>query len=54
MLANIWAVHNDPKLWGDPQNFRPERFLNDKGQLEKPDYWIPFSAGNSMKGREEV
>lgn len=48
VLANIWAVHNDPDYWGDPENFRPERFLNDKGEIEKPEYLIPFSTGRRI------
>lgn len=45
VLPNIWALHHDPELWGDPEVFRPERFLDVNGQLKKPDYFIPFSAG---------
>lgn len=45
VFTNLWAVHFDPKYWDDPQVFRPERFLNDKGQIEKPEYLIPFSVG---------
>ncbi|GAB6019106.1 hypothetical protein CHUAL_000727 [Chamberlinius hualienensis] len=45
VFANLWSVHNDKKLWGDPENFRPERFLNSEGQCVVPEYLIPFSAG---------
>lgn len=45
ILSNLWAIHNDPKLWGDPQNFRPERFLSENGELIKTEYLIPFSLG---------
>ncbi|XP_038069254.1 cytochrome P450 2D3-like [Patiria miniata] len=45
LIPNIYAVHNDPELWGDPENFRPERFLGEDGQLVKPEYLIPFSTG---------
>ncbi|KAI7726006.1 LOW QUALITY PROTEIN: hypothetical protein M8C21_006508, partial [Ambrosia artemisiifolia] len=26
LLVNVWAIHNDPNIWGDPNSFRPERF----------------------------
>lgn len=48
IFENIWAVHQDPELWGDPEVFRPERFLNAKGQAQKPEYLIPFSVGGRM------
>lgn len=31
--ANIWGLHHDEKIWGDPWNFRPERFLDNQGLL---------------------
>ena len=33
IFANVWYIHHDPKLWTDPWNFRPERFLDSEGQL---------------------
>jgi len=27
VFANFWEIHHDEKIWGDPENFRPERFL---------------------------
>ncbi|KAI0767204.1 cytochrome P450 [Fomes fomentarius] len=32
VIANIWAISNDPKVYADPETFKPERFLKD-GQL---------------------
>ncbi|KAL8131101.1 cytochrome P450 81Q32-like [Apium graveolens] len=26
LLVDVKAIQNDPKIWGDPENFRPERF----------------------------
>lgn len=35
----------DKELWGDPENFRPERFIED-GQLKVSlDKSLPFGAG---------
>ncbi|XP_054167753.1 cytochrome P450 2C31-like [Oppia nitens] len=46
ILANFWAIDNDPKLWDNPQVFKPERFLKDNGTtFFRPDHFIPFSYG---------
>ena len=37
VLANIWYIHHDPKVWHDPWEFIPERFLNWDGTLLPPD-----------------
>ncbi|XP_075539927.1 cytochrome P450 18a1-like [Dermacentor variabilis] len=47
VVSNLWAIHMDPDLWEDPEEFRPERFLVD-GQVQKPDYFMPFSVGRRM------
>ncbi|XP_048436114.1 cytochrome P450 81Q32-like [Pyrus x bretschneideri] len=28
LLVNTWAIQNNPKLWAQPRQFKPERFLN--------------------------
>jgi cytochrome P450 len=33
VFANVWYVHHDKEIWGDPWVFRPERFLSDNGDL---------------------
>ncbi|XP_054165707.1 cytochrome P450 2J4-like, partial [Oppia nitens] len=46
ILVNLWAIDNDPKLWDNPQVFRPERYLKDNGTVFfKPEHFIPFSYG---------
>ena len=50
LLPNIWFIHHDEKLWHDPWNFRPERFLDATGELLSADHelrqaCIPFSIG---------
>ncbi|ODN00908.1 Cytochrome P450 2J5 [Orchesella cincta] len=46
IMINLYYIHSDPKLWGDPENFRPERFLtSDEKGLEKTENLNPFLIG---------
>uniref|UniRef100_A0AAZ3NMB3 Steroid 21-hydroxylase n=1 Tax=Oncorhynchus tshawytscha TaxID=74940 RepID=A0AAZ3NMB3_ONCTS len=45
VLVNMWAIHHDPEHWDQPEDFRPERFLDDKGQRFTPSCFMPFGAG---------
>ena len=36
------------KLWGDPENFRPERFLDAEGKFQKPEHVTPFGIGKAV------
>ena len=45
VYANYYAVHMDPKLYPEPDKFKPERFLEADGTLRKSDAWIPFGMG---------
>ncbi|KAL1540364.1 cytochrome P450 81Q32-like [Salvia divinorum] len=44
LLVNVWALHNDPKNWDEPREFRPERFEKLDGYRDGFRL-IPFSAG---------
>ncbi|CAG2102077.1 unnamed protein product [Medioppia subpectinata] len=46
IMANFWAIDNDPNLWENPSQFRPERLLSDDLKtFKKPEHLIPFSYG---------
>ncbi|XP_078698204.1 cytochrome P450 2J1-like [Branchiostoma floridae x Branchiostoma belcheri] len=45
VFTNLWAVLHDPEVYPEPDSFKPERFLDDKGQFNKGDTFIPFSLG---------
>lgn len=46
ILANIRGVHMDPLIWGDPESFRPERFLNSgENSISSHSAFLPFSCG---------
>ena len=35
----------DPRVFPNPEEFRPSRYFNDKGEFIKSDAVIPFSMG---------
>ena len=35
VLVNLYSILMDKELWGDPETFRPERFLDEEGQLDR-------------------
>ncbi|CAN7940539.1 unnamed protein product [Ixodes hexagonus] len=50
VLSNLWAVHMDPDIWKNPEEFNPSRFLTEDGSklAPKPDHLIPFALGKRM------
>jgi cytochrome P450 len=44
------SVLNDPEIFPEPSNFKPERFLNEDGKCfgEQKDKLIPFSIGTCI------
>jgi len=46
VFPNLYESHHNRDYWKDPENFRPERFLNDTGTaLIKHEPLMPFSTG---------
>ncbi|XP_022940352.1 cytochrome P450 81D1-like isoform X1 [Cucurbita moschata] len=44
LFVNLWAIHNDPKIWADPRKFDPDRFV--KVESEKLGFKLmPFGSG---------
>jgi cytochrome P450 len=44
-MVSQWVTHNIPEIWGDPEQFRPERW--DPAQGKKPPHgaYFPFGLG---------
>nr|AYM55610.1 cytochrome p450 [Croton stellatopilosus] len=51
LLINIWKIQRDPRVWSDPCEFRPERFLTTHKTIDVRGQnfeFIPFSSGRRM------
>ncbi|KAL0455720.1 UNVERIFIED_CONTAM: cytochrome [Sesamum latifolium] len=47
--VNVWAVARDPKVWKNPSEFRPERFLEEDVDMKGHDFrLLPFGAGRRV------
>ncbi|XP_021957281.1 methyl farnesoate epoxidase [Folsomia candida] len=46
VFINTWGIHRNKDHWGDPDTFRPERFLDKNGKVVTNDEWLlPFGSG---------
>jgi cytochrome P450 len=67
VIPNAWAIHMDPNLYPQPEQFRPERFLKDGNVIGVPQaerghfgfgygrrMWVHLLSGASVLSRTDV
>ncbi|XP_072041358.1 cytochrome P450 2U1-like [Amphiura filiformis] len=45
VIPNLWAIHHDERIWKEAESFKPERFLDSDGKVNRREELIPFSIG---------
>ena len=45
IISSLYHVHHDPRFFTEPEQFRPERFLNQNGQFVNDEHVVPFGIG---------
>jgi cytochrome P450 len=48
VVLSQWVLHNLPDVWGDPENFRPERWDPQRGQKPPQGAFFPFGLGSRI------
>lgn len=53
-IINVWAIGRDPLSWENPEEFRPERFLNSDIDVKGLNFeLLPFGAGSGLTIRRK-
>ncbi|KAL3450480.1 cytochrome P450 [Aspergillus insuetus] len=45
VMMTIYAAHRDPEIFPDPEEYRPDRWMDPDARRQMEPYFIPFSAG---------
>ncbi|KAJ1552080.1 hypothetical protein HK405_012755, partial [Cladochytrium tenue] len=45
VLVSLFHLHRDPKVWAEPEVFKPERFLDGEYEKLPPNCYKPFGTG---------
>jgi len=49
VIGDMCSVLADKEIWGDPEVFRPERFLDEQGRIVRHEAYIPFMIGKAIQ-----
>ena len=47
-FCNLTKFLNDPQAFPEPRTFKPERFIDEKGNICKNDHLVPFGIGKRI------